>query len=236
MNRRRSPPSAGLLAPEKMRDLRPLRWIGRREHGAARGRAAPRPSGRPASWRRTPTPMAICSVRSGAVSVRLRTSNCCADVERQTEEAGDDRQPVEPDDAPGIGGMRRVGREIHLPGEDARFGVARREDLQQQRWPPPGSGDRSRSLTTRSVGAGVSARTNSARLAPPGVAERAPSDCAVAFERQVAQPVDEEAAESRRRDDLASGLQTTGRWPRTPPVVSSSASASRSRRGPWAIS
>ena len=59
-------------------------------------------------------------------------------VEAKLEEARDERQPIESSDAPrcwigGVAILRR--RHVHLPGEDARLGVTRGEDLEEETLP-----------------------------------------------------------------------------------------------------
>ena len=83
-------------------------------------------------------PVAICSVRSAPFNVRFLTSYWCATSSAKLEEARDERQPIESSDAPrcwigGVAILRR--RHVHLPGEDARLGVTRGEDLEEETLP-----------------------------------------------------------------------------------------------------
>ena len=135
-----------LAASEQHDRGRPVRR-GRQERGAARH--LQREVGRPStsgSW----------------------TSNCRATSSESLKRPGDDRQPIETGDAPGCRTVapRPRGRRS-ICQVKTRASVSRAAKISsRRRWPPPGSGVRSRSLITSPVGAGVIARTNSSAFLP----------------------------------------------------------------------
>ena len=83
-------------------------------------------------------PVAICSVRSAPFNVRFLTSYWCATSRPSLKrpETNDSRSSrATRHDAGSAASRSFADRHVHLPGEDARLGVARGEDLEEETLP-----------------------------------------------------------------------------------------------------